>query len=225
MVIIWLLLILLLGLFLLAFTAILRMRMPLEPNLSPGDLSEARDPEYFVHQEEIFREHGYRPVGDFFWHEGLTSVAMRVFLAEDGRGYGWVLEQALAGDDHPRYGVSVMSLFPDGTVLDTTSATQGTLIDPPWFRREKVAGDTRSLLRRHRERQEEMHLRGKEPLAIEEKELLATIRRQERRLGEYQVEKGRMKIVDGKLAYTSRGAFHLLWKVLGRLLPGAARNR
>ncbi|MGQ9778681.1 MAG: hypothetical protein ACUVRM_02220 [Bacillota bacterium] len=224
MVILWVLLALLGGLAFLAYFSIRRLRMPLEPALSPGDLSAARDPEYFERRQEVFATHGYRPAGDFFWHEGLTSVAMRVFLAEDGRSYGWVLEQAMAGVDRPRHSVSVLSVFPDGTVLDTTSAEQGSLIDPPWFLREKATDDALFILRRHREREEEMRAQGKEPLQIEEKDLLAMIRNQERRLGEYQVEKGRMKIVDGKLCFTPRGAFRVLWQALGRSLPRPART-
>lgn len=224
MVIIWVLLALLGGLAFLAYFSILRLRMPLVPALSPGDLSAARDPDYFERQKEVFAAHGYRPVGDFFWHEGLTSVAMRIFLAEDGHSYAWAIEQAMAGVDRPRHSVSVMSVFPDGTVLDTTSAEQGSLLDPPWFLREKTAHDTEFILRRHRERRQEMLERGKEPVRIEEEDLLETIRRQERRLGEYQVEKGRMKVVDGKLCFTPRGAFRVLWQAFGRSLSRSART-
>ena len=224
MVIVWVLLALLGGLAFLAYFSILRLRMPLEPALSPGDLSAARDPEYFERRQEVFAMHGYRPAGDFFWHEGLTSVAMRIFLAEDGHSYAWAIEQAMAGVDRPRHSVSVMSVFPDGTVLDTTSAEQGSLLDPPWFLRAVVAEDTGAILRRHRERREEMLRAGKELVRVREEDLPETIRRQERRLGEYQVEKGRMRLADGKLRFTPAGALRVFLRALGRLFMRSGRR-
>ncbi|MCL6613744.1 MAG: hypothetical protein K6U03_03855 [Firmicutes bacterium] len=122
----------------------------------------------------------------------------------------------MAGVEAPRRSVSVLSLFADGTVLDTTSAGQGSLVDPPWFLRAVVSEDTGTILRRHRERREDLLRAGKELVCVREEDLLETIRRQEGRLGEYQVEKGRMRLVDGRLRFTPAGALRVLVRALGR---------
>lgn len=211
----------------LAFSAIslARISMPLEPALTPGEVAEARDPEFFALQEQSFAESGYRAAGDFCWHEGLNTTVMRVFREISGESYGWAMEESIAGMQGARRSVSVLTEFADGTLLDTTSRGPTALAIAPWFLRESVPLDTPSLLRRHRERKEQAVREGKQIAAVPADRLLATIRRNERRLGEYQVETGRMRLVGDRLRFSPRSVARLMFRSLFQMVAKPFRAR
>ncbi len=225
MVLVWILAALVLLVLVLVYISVARTAMPLEPALIPGDLGEARDPEYFALQEQCFKENGYERAGDFFWHAGLSSIAMRAFRETTGEAYGWAYEEALAGSEAARHSVSILTEFTDGSILDTTSTGQPSLLDPPWFHRETGPADTELLLRRHQERRAAFVNEGRTVLPTGREELLETIRRNERRLGEYQVEKGRMKLVRGTLYFSVAGTVWVLGRWIARALGSPFRRR
>ena len=225
MVLVWILAALVLLILALAYISIARSAMPLEPALTPGDLDEVRDPEYFALQEQCFRENGYEKGGDFFWHAGLSSVGMRIFRETNGEAYGWAYEEAMAGAATTRHSVSILTEFTDGTMLDTTSTGQASLVDPPWFHRETGPPDTELLLRRHGERRARLVAEGRSIVVLGQENLLEVIRRNERRLSEYQVEKGRMKLAHGKLYFTTAGNLGVLARWTGRMLGSPFRRK
>lgn len=225
MVLVWILAALVLLILALAYISIARSAMPLEPALAPGDLGEVRDPEYFALQEQCFKENGFEKAGDFFWHAGLSSIGMRIFRATTGEAYGWAYEEALAGTTTARHSVSILSEFTDGTMLDTTSTSQASLLDPPWFHRETGPPDTELLLRRHGERRARFIAEGRAAVLFGLEDLPEAIRRNERRLSEHQVEKGRMKIVRGKLYFTTSGALRALARWVARMLGSPFRRQ
>jgi len=226
MVVVWILGALVLVFIVLSYLSVARVAIPLEPALVPGDIGEARDPEFFALEEQIFLEHSYHKTGDFFWHQGLTSIAMRIFRGPRGEAYGWAIEEAMAGVDYARHSVSVLTGFADGTLLDTTSMGETSLIKPPWFLREAAVPDTELLLRRHAERRAGLLGQGKEIVpAPEDENLLVAIRHNERRLSEYQVETGRMRLDGDKLRYTPSGAILVLLRGLARTVSGPFRPR
>lgn len=204
--------------------ALVRAKTPMEPALTPGDLGAARDPEFFDLQRQIMSEHGCMPAGDFVWHEGLVTICMRLFVEKTGKSYGWAVEEALAGRDGARRAVSVLTEFTDGTLLDTTSGGSTSLAIPGWFLREAVAPDTELLLRRHAERVAAAVAAGKEIKPAAQASLIDTVRRNERRLSEYQVEAGRMRLVDGYLHLKISSAVGALLRGLGRILIGPFRR-
>ena len=224
MVALWVILGLFLMFLLVVISMVARHTMPLEPALTPGDLSEARDPDYLNLQEQSFRENGFRLIGDFVWRDGLSTVVMRVFLEESAQAYGWVVEESVAGLEEYKHSVSALTEFSDGTLLDTTSAGPTGLAMPPWFRREAVAPDTALLLRRHRERRAAVVGEGLEPVTLHEEDLFETIRRNERRIGEYQVETGRMRLVRGRLRFSAASVIALFIRGIGRILSTPFRG-
>lgn len=224
MFVLWLALVLAaVWLFLVVFS-VARVTIPLEPAMTPGDLGEARDPEHFSLQEQAFREDGFVPAGDYLWHDGMTTTAMRVFWEGSGRAYGWAVEESTAGVEAARRSVSVLTEYVDGTLLDTTSSGPTQLALPAWFRRETVPGDTALLLRRHRERQAELARQGGEIRSVSREDLQATIIRNERRIGEYQAEIGRMRLVAGKLRYRPAAVARMVGGGILRMLSGPWRR-
>lgn len=224
MFVLWLIPVLLAAWLALTVVSVMRMAIPLEPALTPGDLGEARDPDYFDLQEQVFRANGYEPAGDFLWHDGMTTTAMRVFWEMSGQSYGWAVEESTAGIEGARRSVSVLTEFLDGTLLDTTSSGPTRLALPPWFARETVPGDTGLLLRRHRERRDGLVRRGGEVRMVPREDLRSTIGRNERRIGEYQAESGRMRLVDGKLRFRPATAARLVAGGVFRFLTGPLRR-
>lgn len=218
MVLLWILLALVAASVVLIVLSIARHSMPLVPALTPGEISEARDPEFFALQAQSFCENGYRHAGDFAWHDGLSTTVMRLFLEASHESYGWAVEEAVAGMEGAKRSVSVLTEFTDGTLLDTTSAGPTNLAIPPWFLREAVTPGTELLLRRHRVRRFDMAGHELEVRPVAETELLEVVCRNERRLGEYQVLKGRMRLVGGKLRFSPGSVARLVFLGFGRLL-------
>ena len=207
-----------LALYLFSVFSLLRFSLPLEPALTPGEIGQARDPEFFALQEQSFREGGFQAAGDFAWHDGLSGTVMRIFREISGESYGWAVEESVAGVAEAQRSVSVLTEFADGTLLDTTSRGETGLAAPSWFQRESMPLDTPILLRRHQERKAEAVRGGKRIVPVEESRLLEVVRRNERRLGEYQVEIGRMRLFQDRLRYSRRSAFWMAFKGLCQVL-------
>ncbi|MGE5551552.1 MAG: hypothetical protein ACM3ZC_13655 [Bacteroidota bacterium] len=225
MILLWILIALVLGWVVAVVISITRFSMPLVPALTPGDVSGARDPGFFDLQAQAFRENGYRHVGDFAWHDGLSTTIMRIFQEATRESYGWAVEESVAGLDGAKQSVSVLTEFTDGSLLDTTSAGPTKLAMPPWFLREAVAPDTELLLKRHRERLHALVGQGMEIRIPDEGELLDMVRRNERRLGEYQVQQGLMRLDRGRLRFSARSVARVVLVGFGHFLSGPFRRK
>lgn len=224
-VVLWILAIVLVLIFILVFLTIKRMRVPLAPEMTPGDLGESRKPEYFAQQQEIFEAGGFQPAGDFIWHEGLSTMGMRCFFKSDGCVYAWAVEKWLAGSNGVECNVTALTQFEDGTLLDTTTKVEGGFVSPPWFLRETAASDAELLLRRHQERVQALTASGKEIKKVEREALYETITHHERRISEYQIDIGRMRRAGDKLAYGTGRALLMACIAFGQILGQPFRRR
>ena len=224
-VLLWILAILVVLIFFMLFVTFKRMRVPMAPEMTPGDLGESRKPEYFTQQQESFLVAGFIPGGDFVWHEGLSTMGMRCFLRNDGDVYAWAVEKWLAGSNGVECNVTALTQFKDGALLDTTTKAKGGYVSPPWFLRETAVLDTELLLRRHQERIQEQTAQGKEINKVDTGTLLETITHHERRISQYQIDIGRMRGVGDKLAYGTGRALLMAFTAFGQLLSQPFRRR
>ncbi len=117
-------------LFVISVRAMMMAKSPLMPAMTPGELAEARDKEFFAAQAEVFLANGFDQVGDYSWHEGFLNIAMRVFHAKDDEAYGWAVEEVDVRQKKADHNISLLSLYEDGTVLDTTTRGSSSLRQP-----------------------------------------------------------------------------------------------